>query len=159
MQWQLQKNSLKERLREERERTELRECTFTPAINEESRLFVYDNMSSRSDVTELSDRLHKAKEFQERKQKFVESMRKQQEEELKKVCTFQPDVTGSKGRGGSRPSSPAPRSRYMNALKSSSSTSNLTGATATGSLIMTGSSPCVKSIISRIAYTGNKRIG
>ena len=55
---------------------------------------------------DVAERLYRAQEFQERKKRFVESMRKMQEEELSKECTFKPEIKSQLGRSMSP-------SRYM----------------------------------------------
>jgi hypothetical protein len=100
-------------IREELQRKMMEECTFKPKINEESRLFVRERIGNNS-VEELSERMYRAQEFKERKKHFIEQMRKMKEEELRKECTFKPEIVSKNSR--SRPSSPAPKARYLDSM-------------------------------------------
>ncbi len=71
MRWKEQKNSIKQKLREDLQRQALRECTFSPQINEESRLFNEETRGhGNQGVLGISERLYKAREFQERKARW-----------------------------------------------------------------------------------------
>ncbi|EQC31232.1 hypothetical protein SDRG_11155 [Saprolegnia diclina VS20] len=91
--WKQQKESLKERLKQEQLESELVECTFSPAINSKSKK-VASRLRSRSTDT-VSDRLYKDVVNYKLRDELAVRAREQEDEDRQRECTFRPHVTKS----------------------------------------------------------------
>ncbi|OQR87210.1 hypothetical protein ACHHYP_09356 [Achlya hypogyna] len=89
--WKQQKDSLKERLKQEQIESELTECTFTPAINPKSHQ-VASRLRSRN-ADSVSDRLYKDVINYKLRDELAVRAREREDEDRQRECTFRPHMT------------------------------------------------------------------